>query len=114
MSLFAAYLKEIEDFSVLSNEHAFLTYRKQVDGSYYIRDIYVHPDFRKSGVASELADQVIEMAKKDGAKKLVGSVAILGHELGWADRSIKVLHGYKMKFIGLDDKKELLIFEREL
>lgn len=110
--MFDKFLKEHEDFNTLKAEHGFATWKIQDDGTCYIRDIYVMPEFRKSGVGSEIADRVCEIAQKEyKSKKLIGSVSIKAKH---ADASIKVLHGYGMRFIGITPDAQLLIFEKEI
>lgn len=111
---FADYVSR-EGFKVFGDDRGFATYTKQVDGDYYLRDLYVAPDYRSqknegTSVVRFLADSVVEIAKKDGAKKLFGTVAPLDPN---SDFNIHVLHAYQMRFIGLNDKG-LLVFEKEI
>ncbi len=87
------YLKERENKRVLETSDAFCVYQ-EYEEFIYIVDIYVRPEKRKSGIASELADQVCEIAKKKGFKFIVGSVDVSA--LG-ATESLKVLLAYGMR-----------------
>lgn len=75
MSTFGEYIKEREGKEIIEDERGFATYLFQENGSCYIESIYVRPDFRKTGVAAEMADKIVEIAKKRGAKELLGSVS---------------------------------------
>jgi GNAT superfamily N-acetyltransferase len=75
-SLYANYLSEREGVSVLEIEHGFAVYQKLNNDSYYLRDIYVEPEYRSQGLATKLSDMVAEIARKDGASRLIGSVDV--------------------------------------
>jgi GNAT superfamily N-acetyltransferase len=109
-SCIKGYFKEREDFTTLGSEQGFITFKDQGDGSFYIRDLYVVPDFRKTNVATEMALVVEERAKAAGAFKIYGTVSPLDPG---ADRNIRVLHGYGMKFVGVNQQGNLL-FEKGL
>lgn len=115
MSLFAAYTREVDGFEIISHEYAFLDYRIEkvglMAGSVYIRKLYVHPDFRNTGVASELADEILNLAKENDLEFIYGTVDSMSED---ADYRIKVLHGYKMKFFGVDKNNYALIFRRKV
>jgi ribosomal protein S18 acetylase RimI-like enzyme len=73
-NLYAEYLKEKSDIEYLQFEDkAFCTYIEQVECLYLI-DIYVKPEYRKSKVASKLADVVVEIARAKGKKFILGAV----------------------------------------
>jgi|SRR5665213_848726 len=73
MHRLAAYLKEREDFDVISRDEGFADYRINGDEC-YIRSIFVFPDYRKKGIASEMADDIARIALSKGCKRLIGSV----------------------------------------
>lgn len=76
MSLFADYIKEREGKNVIENDHGFASYsiNKQT-GVCYVQDIYVIPEKRSSGLALQMVNHIVEIAKRDGCKHLMGSVA---------------------------------------
>lgn len=108
MDHLAAYLKERENFDSLVREEGFASY--QINGDEcYIRDIWVHKDFRKKGIASELADDIARIAIVKGCKYLTGSVSTTA--LG-ATESLMVLFAYGFKIhsvvsYGIYCRKEL-------
>ena len=71
--LWSAYFKEREGFETIYSDHAVATYRI-IGEECYLKDIFVHPDYRNTKQGSELADKVAQIAKENGCKYLTGSV----------------------------------------
>lgn len=76
MSMYADYFKERQGVMTIEHENGFATYQKIDAETYYLTDIFVKPEFRRDGLAKKLSAEVGEIAKADGAKKLMGSVDI--------------------------------------
>ncbi len=93
MSLFADYLAEFSDKNVIETPQGFATYTFPDKETVYIEDIYVAPSFRKSKKASEMADQIVCIARERGCSKLLGSVIPTAKN---STASLKVLLGYGM------------------
>lgn len=74
MSLHEEYLKERESLEVLNVKGGFAIY-KILEKSLYIKDIYVIPELRKTGLASEMADHLRDVAQDNGCTCLIGSVS---------------------------------------
>jgi len=93
VSLYGQYIKERLGRGILETEDGFATFDYITDDTVYIVDLYVVPEKRRSHVAANLADKIVEQAIKDGKKFLLGSV-----DLGakGAEDSIKVLQAYGM------------------
>jgi GNAT superfamily N-acetyltransferase len=108
MSLQAQYAKEREDIDTIENEHGFLTYKAYPD-EYRIFDLYVTPDSRQSGFASEMADRVASLALENGCKILTGSVDTRANG---ATTSVKVLLSYGFKVLRTDGS--MIHFIKEL
>lgn len=73
--MYKHYLKEREDADILETETGFVIYKTlPQDKAVYIQDIYVHPEHRKHGVATELANIVCRKAKSEGLTKCYGSI----------------------------------------
>lgn len=112
MKMYRDYLKERLGDELLEREEGFATYRFTAELGFpavYIVDIYVRPDFRKTKVASEMADQIVAIARTRNFSRLIGSVSF---ESKNQTDSIKVLLGYGMEFYkavpgGLFFKKEI-------
>src|SRR5210317_1124304 len=99
MSLFGEYIKERLNKSIIEDEHGFATYFPAFNNEYmYIEDIYVKPEFRKKDKASIYADEISEIARKKGIKKLLGSVDINANA---ATESMKVLFAYGFKLLDI-------------
>lgn len=95
MTLYKEYAKERENKETVedSSGRGFLTYRI-LDDCVYIVDVFVAKEFRKSGVAKEMADRVAEVAINLN-KPLLGSVSPLDPNV---TENMKVLLAYGMKF----------------
>ena len=94
MSLYADYIKERENKSIVESEKGFATYKIFDNGECYLQDLYVAPEFRKTGIATEMADEVVKIAKDKGCSILLGSVSMDGTE---PTRNMKVFLGYDMQ-----------------
>lgn len=94
MSLYADYLKERTFDEIIEVDEGFATYRYVEEGrSVYIIDIYVRPEYREKGTASEIANRIAEIAKKKGCTSMIGTVqpSAKGSAIG-----LQVLIGYGM------------------
>ena len=109
MSMWAEYLKERENTEVFETSDGFVTYKYLNDGILYVVDIYVPKSKRQLNVASRMADELAKIAKEKGFKTMLGSVCL---DANGADTSIKVLHGYGMKFSHYNGN--MLYFTKEL
>jgi ribosomal protein S18 acetylase RimI-like enzyme len=93
-SMYGLYLKEKTDDLIKETEQGFATYRYLDDSkTVYIIDLYVHPDFRQTNIASTIADNIVEEAKAKGCIKLLGSVVPSNKN---STVSLKVLLAYGM------------------
>lgn len=109
MSLYGAYIKERLGDGIVERLEGFATYRFINKTQIYIMDIYVHPDFRNSHIASELADEIIEIGKKEGAKELLGTVV---PSTNGSTHSLRVLLGYGFSLSSATN--DLIIFKKEI
>lgn len=109
MSMYAKYLKERTDDSIIETACGFATYRFLNEKQVYIIDLYIEPEFRQSHNASAIADQVCAIAKQRGCTELVGSVV---PSTKGATTSLKVLLGYGMR---LDSAaQDLILFKKDI
>jgi GNAT superfamily N-acetyltransferase len=74
-SHYAAYVKERWNKEVLENADGFAVYRFLTDGV-FIEDIYVTPEKRSTQVAFNFANNIAELARIRGLKKMYGTVCI--------------------------------------
>ena len=84
---------EKTDKTIIETEKGFITYSFTDKDTCYIQDIFILPDFRKSNEATKLANQVVDIAKAKGCKKLLGSVVPSSKN---STDSLKVLLAYGM------------------
>ena len=109
MTLYAKYLKERENKEILEENQGFATYRMLDGGICYIIDIYVEESARKTGLATEMANKVCEIAKKHGCSHLIGSVCVDANK---PTESLKVLLAYGMELFNVQDT--MIYFKKEL
>lgn len=108
MSLYSKYLHEREGFECIENEYSFATFMC-AGQECYLRDLYVLPEKRNAKAASQIADQVCEVARGKGCKFLIGSVSPKDPH---ATENIQILVKYGMKF--LKNTPDLLFFSKSL
>jgi len=73
MKLYAEYIKERENRELIYIPQGFATYTVLNNESIYLIDLYVAKEFRKSGFAWILFNQVCTEAKKLGIKNIITS-----------------------------------------
>lgn len=93
VSLYAQYISEREGKHILEHAQGFATYMFMEKGC-YIEDIFVLKEYRETGVAAHLADQIADIAKEKGYNKLFGSVVPSANN---STASLKVLLAYGFK-----------------
>jgi len=109
-SLYAKYLMERLGDSIIEAPEGFVTYRFLEDNkTVYIVDIFVKEEFRTQGIASKLADMVVEKAKALGSTKLLGTVIPTTKN---STISLKVLLGYGMVLESATNN--LIVFKKEI
>jgi len=74
MTLFAQYLKERENKEIIENDFGFVTYYFLSSGDCYIEDVYIVPEKRRSGLASEFGKAIELIAREKNSKRIFGSV----------------------------------------
>lgn len=99
-SLYGMYLEEREDKQIVETDKGFATYMLLPNKECYLQDLYVKPEYRKSGYATEMADTIVEIAKENGCKTLIGSVCSSDKN---ATRNMKVLLAYGMQIYKTTD-----------
>jgi GNAT superfamily N-acetyltransferase len=110
MSLYAEYIKERTDDSIIETPSGFATYRYINDGrSVYVIDIYTRPECRKRGDAAALADSVAYEAKSKGCTEMLGTV---NPSAKGSTASLKVLLAYGMSLKSASDN--LIVFGKDI
>ena len=103
MNMFANYLKErLNKKVVVEPGKGFAVYLFNEDNDCYIEEIYVEPEFRKSKVASDMANKIEFIARDHGSKMLLGSVAPSANN---STISLQVLLGYGFKLLSSQDNR---------
>lgn len=106
-SLFGEYIKERLNKDIIEDSRGFATYFFINDGV-YIEDIYVRPEHRQSGVASQFADEIAKIAKEKGYSKMYGSVAPSARH---STSSLKVLLAYGFELSSATNNAIFLVKE---
>lgn len=106
--MYAAYVREKTNDLILENDKGFATYTF-LKNECWIKDIYVHPDFRKLNVASELANEIVEIAKKEGCSKLIGSV-VPSTKNSTASLKVLLAYGFLLDSSGND----FVLFKKDI
>ena len=92
-SLYARYVAERENLSVHETDLGFATW--SITGvECYVRELYVLPDYRRTGEGSRLTDHVAAVARERGCTLLTGTV---DPRATGADASMLSLLAYGMK-----------------
>lgn len=109
-SLYSMYITERTDDKIIEIPQGFATYRYLPNTkSCYIIDIYVKPEFRKSHIASEMANMITTQAIKDGCTNLIGTVVPSAKN---STTSMQVLMSYGMK---LDSAaQDVIVFKKDI
>lgn len=108
IDLWAAYFKEREGFETISTDVAVANYKITGD-TCYLKDIFVHPEFRKSGEGSVVTDKIAVIAKDNGCRYLTGSIVpSLPGSTGTMYAMIK--YGFKLK----ESHNDFIILFKEL
>lgn len=109
MSLYSNYLMEKTSDKIIETDKAFATYRYVNDKTVYIIDLYVLPLFRKTDVASTIADNIVEEARKKGCNKLLGSVVPSNKN---STSSLKILLAYGMTLES--SSNDFILFKKDI
>lgn len=106
-SLYADYLLERRGLSVLEDEYGrgFCSYVIESGKHVYIQDVYVQKGYRNLALASEMADQVAELARAQGCALMLGSV---DPTLPSATTSLAVLLAYGFRLLEVSSSRIIL------
>jgi len=105
--VYAQYIKERENQDIIQSEAGFLTY-KIVNADCYLADLFILPEYRKTGAARGLFSQLIQIAKAafctriltniypstNGATTSIKTALALGGELLAAEQNLITLVRY--------------------
>lgn len=108
ISLYGEYIEEREGLSILENEKGFFTYMIKGDEC-YIKDIFIAKEFRRTGAATEFAEQITKIAKDNGCKFLSGTCV---PSTNGSTESLKAMFSYGFKVHS--SSNDLIILIKEL
>lgn len=94
MSLYAEYIQEREEKEIIESDKGFATFKTFDNGECYLQDLYVIPSERQTGLATQMTDKIVDIARERGCKLLVGSVCV---DDKYATRNMKVFLSYGMQ-----------------
>jgi hypothetical protein len=109
VSLYADYLLERTFDHIVETDKGFATYRFLNESQVYIVDLFVLPQYRKTYVASDMADIIVEIAKQKGCTELIGTVV---PSTKGSNTSLQTLLAYGMTLKSAD--KDLIIFKKDI
>lgn len=93
-SLYAMYVQEKTNDLILERKEGFATYRYLNEYQVYIVDIFVASGFRNQGIASSIANEIVQKAKDQGCTELIGTVIPSNKD---SNESLKILMSYGLK-----------------
>lgn len=108
MKMFADYIKERGGKDCIYSDKGFATYSFN-ESSCYIEEIYVTPEFRKSGEASHLTDEIAKEAQERGYNILTGSICPTANG---STESLKALLAYGFKLVS--STNNFIILSKEI
>lgn len=108
-SLYAQYLLERTHDKIVEIPEGFATFRFLNEKQCYLIDIFILPEFRKSGIATKLADKIAEIAKQKGCTELLGTVC---PSAKGSNASLKVLWSYGMTLESSD--RNMIVMKKEI
>jgi ribosomal protein S18 acetylase RimI-like enzyme len=106
--MFPEYFKELKNLELYQTEYGFVLYRIQNEGQLYIRDLYVKPEYRRGGLGFKMADELVELAKKQGCTMMIADVEPTN---GNATSSVKFILAYDMQVAEANDDEILFVKE---
>lgn len=107
--MFKEHLEEISHTKTIEMDNGFIQYRINDDETCFVSEIYIKPEFRKTGITYELEKKVVEKAKEAKCKYIYCQADINNPNLDAAVVTI-IKNGYSI--IGWEG--QLIQFNKEL
>lgn len=107
LTKYAEYIFEKAGIQLIEWDHSFITYSIEGDVC-MIHDLWVDSEYRRKGIAWNMADYVTIIAKENGCKKLVSTLMVHSNK---SDEALKSQLAYGFKLIGSDSEKLYLARE---
>ncbi len=102
------YLQEYKNHEYVENEYGFATFELTPD-AIIIGDVYVRPDYRKQGFATEIITDVCAIGRKQGCKHIVATIY-----MGYAGKEISLLAALKFGVKIISAGADKIIVAKEL
>jgi len=109
INLYGKYIKERENSEIHIHDNGFVTYKKIDDETYYLVDCFVEKEFRRTGLATQLGEEVCAIVKARGAKRVIGSIST---DANGVTESLKAILAAGYKFASLQGT--MLYFTKDL
>jgi GNAT superfamily N-acetyltransferase len=112
-SLYAKYLKEKNNINTLEDDKGFVSFTQQgpKGEEFYIIDIYIVPEYRRKGYATEVAKKLEKQARILGAKYLLGCIE---PDLESSENSKNALESYGFEFSFYSESDGLDYYRKEI
>lgn len=109
MSLYADYITERTNDLIIEHDKGFATYRYLNEKQVYVIDIFVSQEFRSSGYALQLVNEIANKAKLKGCTEMIGTVVPSTKNSTY---SLKGLFWYGMKLDSATN--DLIVCKKEI
>ncbi len=106
-SLYAQYIAERGDAKIIELNSGFATYNVINEKQVYLMDVFVLPEYRRTHIASELANMVATEGRKQGCVEMITTVL---PSLVNSTISLKTVIGYG--FTVKSAKENLIVFSK--
>lgn len=112
-SLYSKYLKEKDGIDTLETDKGLVTFIQQGENGqeFYVVDVYVLPEFRRTGYGTYLGELMQTKAIEMGAKYLLGAVEVDNE--GYS-RSRLSLESFGYELITYDENDRIEYYRKEL
>ena len=108
MSLYGRYIEEREGIKIIAHSDGFITYAINKKNC-WIHDIFIVPKSRRYKLGSNLADQVVDIAKKEGCTMLGAQCVVNTKNI---TDSVKALLGYGFEVVSANGG--IITFAKEI
>lgn len=107
-SLYAQYMEELDGTQFIEYDWGFVSF-KDINGRFYIEDVFIVKDRRGEDLWAELLSQLIELAKDGGYKEIYGSVVPSRKNATWMTKYL-----FKLGFKIHSSQENLIFFIKEI
>ncbi len=109
MSFYADYITERTDDLIIESPMGFATYRYLNDYQVYVVDLFVKKEYRKLGMAADMANAIAKLAKEKGCTEMLGTIVPSTKN---STASLDILRRYGMHLVSASN--DLIIMKKEI